>query len=219
MTTLKSRAVAEGLGTAVLLAAVVGSGIMGQRLAAGNDAIALLANSIATGATLVCLILALGPISGAHLNPAVTVMTAASGDLPWQHAWVYVGAQLVGAIGGVVLANVMFGLAPITPSTHIRTGPNLWLSEFVATAGLLTTIILVARHRAEAVPAAVGCYIMAAYWFTASTSFANPAVTLARTLTDTFAGIRPNDAAGFVLAQTAAAGFVIVTRRILRPER
>lgn len=209
------RVLAETLGTAVLLTAVVGSGIMGERLAGGNDAIALLANSLATGATLVCLILALGPISGAHLNPAVTAVAAAHGDLSWGEALRYILAQVIGAGLGVIVANLMFDLDPVSLSTHIRTGPHLWLSEAIATAGLLAVIILVARHRAEAVPVAVGCYITGAYWFTSSTSFANPAVTLARTLTDTFAGIRPDDVAGFILAQTAAVAIVILARRRL----
>ncbi len=215
MSEFSQRVLAETLGTAVLLTAVVGSGIMGERLAGGNDAIALLANSIATGATLVCLILALGPVSGAHFNPAVTVVAAAHGDLPWREAWRYILGQLIGAGLGVVVANLMFGLDPVSLSTHIRTGPHLWLSEAIATAGLLAVILLVARQRANAVPMAVGCYITGAYWFTSSTSFANPAVTLARTMTDTFAGIRPDDVAGFILAQTAAVAIVILARRRL----
>ena len=216
MNDFRSRLLAEGLGTAGLLAAVVGSGIMGQRLAGGNDAIALLANSLATGVTLTCLILALGPISGAHFNPAVTVVAAAGGELTWREAGGYLGAQVVGGALGVVVANLMFDLGPVTLSTQVRTGPNLWLGEFVATTGLLAVILLVARHRATAMPAAVGCYITGAYWFTSSTSFANPAVTLARALTDTFAGIRPADVAGFVAAQAAAVAIVILVRRGLR---
>jgi glycerol uptake facilitator-like aquaporin len=203
--TLLQRTAAEFIGTLFLLAAVVGSGIMGDRLAAGNVAIALLANSIATGAALVAIILAFGPISGAHLNPAVTLADAWRGGTPWSETPAYIAAQLTGAIAGVATAHLMFGLPLFAASTHIRSGPSQLFSEFIATFGLLAVIWGCARHRPTTTPFAVGAYITAAYWFTASTSFANPAVTLARCLTDTFAGIRPIDVAPFVTAQLAGA--------------
>lgn len=196
---------AEALGTALLLAAVVGSGIMGDRLAQGNVAIALLANTIATGAALVALILTLGPISGAHFNPAVTLSDALLGGLPWRMVPGYVAAQVIGAFAGVACAHAMFGLPVFSLSQHVRSGPAQLFSEFVATFGLLAVIWGVVRSRSSAVPFAVGAYITAAYWFTASTSFANPAVTLARAATNTFAGIRPEDAPGFVVAQLIGA--------------
>jgi glycerol uptake facilitator-like aquaporin len=203
--TLARRVTAEGFGSAMLLAGVVGSGIMGDRLAGGNVAIALLANSTATGAVLVCLILALGPISGAHLNPAVTVCDASQGGLPWRDAAGYVAAQAIGALVGVVVAHIMFQ-EPLSFSRHARQGPAQVLSEFVATFGLLVVIWGTARLRSPAVvPFAVGAYVTAAFWFTASTSFANPAVTVARCFTDTFAGIRPGDVPGFVIAQMLGA--------------
>ncbi|AXQ28003.1 aquaporin family protein [Solimonas sp. K1W22B-7] len=202
--TLAQRAGAEALGSAFLLAAVVGSGIMGERLAGGNVAIALLANAIATGGALVALIVAAGPVSGAHFNPAVSLMLAARGDLPWREFPVYAAAQVIGAVAGVVAAQLMFGLPLIEFSQKLRAGPALMFSEFVATLGLLLLIASLSRHRPEAAPWAVAAYIVGAYWFTASTSFANPAVTLARCLTDSFAGIRPQDVAGFVAAQLAA---------------
>jgi glycerol uptake facilitator-like aquaporin len=197
--------VAEFAGTLFLLAAVVGSGIMGERLAAGNVALALLANTIATGAALAALILAFGPISGAHLNPAVTLADAWQGGIRWREATAYVVAQIAGAFAGVAAAHLMFGLPLFLASTHVRSGPAQLFSEFVATFGLLSVIWGCVRHRPSAVPFAVGAYISAAYWFTASTSFANPAVTLARSATNTFAGIRPADVAGFVAAQLAGA--------------
>ena len=203
--TLFKRATSEGLGTALLLAAVVGSGIMGERLADGNVAIALLANSIATGAALVALILAFGPISGAHFNPAVTLADAAAGGLRWREVPVYVVAQVLGAFLGVAAAHGMFSCALFTASTHARAGAPQLLSEFVATFGLLSVIWGCARSRPSTVPFAVGAYITAAYWFTASTSFANPAVTLARAATDTFAGIRPADVPGFIVVQLLGA--------------
>lgn len=203
--TLARRAASEGVGTALLLATVVGSGIMAERLAGGNVAIALLANTIATGAGLVALILAFGPISGAHFNPAVTLVDAWQGGLARRDVPAYVVAQCAGAAAGVVLAHVMFGEAPVTLSRHVRAGAGQWVSEAVATFGLLGVIWSCARRRPSAAPFAVGAYITAAYWFTASTSFANPAVTLARTLTDTFAGIRAVDAPAFVLAELAGA--------------
>src|SRR5579872_4931902 len=199
------RAVAEGVGTAILLAAIVGSGIMAQRLSGGNVAVALLANAIATGGVLVCLIAALGPISGAHFNPAVTIADAVQGGIAWQDVAPYVAAQITGALGGVALANVMFGLPPFFASHHVRGGPILLLSEFVATFGLLLVIWGCVRFKNAFVPFAVAGYIVGAYWFTPSTSFANPAVTIARSLSDTFAGIRPADVPGFIGAQLAGA--------------
>ena len=202
---LARRATAEFLGTAFLLAAVVGSGIMGERLAGGNVAIALLANTIATGAALVALILTFGPVSGAHFNPAVTIADATLGGIAWSEVPVYVGAQIVGAFAGVAAADVMVGLPIFFASQHARSGPAQLFSEFVATFGLLAVIWGCSRRRSSAVPFAVGAYITAAYWFTASTSFANPAVTIARAASDTFAGIRPLDVPGFILAQMIGA--------------
>jgi glycerol uptake facilitator-like aquaporin len=215
--TLGRRVVAEALGTALLLAVVVGSGIMGERLAGGNVALALMANTLATGAGLVAIILAFGPISGAHLNPAVTVADAALGGISWRDVPVYVLAQVTGAFVGVALAHAMFGEPIFAASQHLRAGRAQFLSEFVATFGLLAVIWGVARRRAAAVPFAVGAYITAAYWFTASTSFANPAVTLARAATNTFAGIRPADAPAFVVAQCIGAGAATVLFRWLVP--
>jgi glycerol uptake facilitator-like aquaporin len=209
------RLVAEGVGTALLLAGVVGSGIMGERLAGGNVALALLANTVATGAVLVALILTFGPISGAHLNPAVTLADAWAGGLPWAEVPGYLLVQVGGAFAGVASAHLMFGEPLFALSHHARPGlPQLW-SEFVATFGLLAVIRGGVRQRSAALPFAVGAYITAAYWFTASTSFANPAVTLARAATDTFAGIRPLDAPGFVLAQMLGAGTATVLFRWL----
>jgi glycerol uptake facilitator-like aquaporin len=193
--------VAEFFGTALLLAAVVGSGIMGERLAGGNVALALLANSIATGSALVAIIMTFGPISGAHLNPIVTLSDATQGGMSWRNVPVYVAAQIAGAFSGVAAANAMFGMPILFASQHARSGLAQVFSEFVATFGLMAVIWGCVRKRPSAVPAAVAAYITAAYWFTASTSFANPAVTLARAATDTFAGIRPSDVPGFVLAQ------------------
>lgn len=192
---------AEALGTCVLLATVVGSGIMGVRLSQGNDAIALLANATATAGVLYVLITVLAPISGAHFNPAVTLAMRLRGEMRSRESAAYIAVQLLAAVAGVMLAHAMFDEAWLQPGTHVRSGAGQWLSEAVATAGLLLTILLGARHRPTAVPALVGSYIFAAYWFTASTSFANPAVTLARSLTQSFAGIRPADVGGFVLAQ------------------
>src|SRR6202048_680031 len=199
------RAVAEALGTAFLLAAVVGSGIMGERLAGGNVAIALLANTLATGAVLVALILTFGSISGAHFNPAVTLADASQGGLAWREVPGYIAAQISGAFAGVAAAHLMFGEPVFFASRHVRTGGAQLFSEFVATFGLLSIIWGCARLRSSAVTFAVGAYITAGYWFTASTSFANPAVTLARSASNTFAGIRPADVAGFVSAQLAGA--------------
>lgn len=197
--------VAEALGTAFLLAIVIGSGIMGERLAGGNVALALLGNTLSTGAGLVVLILTFGPISGAHFNPAVTLADAWQGGLPWRDVPGYLAAQTVGAFAGVAAAHAMFGEAVFFASQHVRTGPAQWWSEFVATFGLLAVIWGCAKQRPSVVPFAVGLYITSAYWFTASTSFANPAVTLARAASDTFAGIRPLDAPGFIVAQLLGA--------------
>jgi glycerol uptake facilitator-like aquaporin len=214
---LLRRTVAEFMGTLFLLAAVVGSGIMAEKLAAGNVALALLANTIATGAALVALILAFGPISGAHLNPAVTLADAWQGGIAWRETPAYIAAQLAGAFGGVATAHVMFGLTLFTVSTHVRNGPAQMFSEFIATFGLLSVIWGCSRHRPSVVPFAVGAYITAAYWFTASTSFANPAVTLARSASNTFAGIRPGDTVEFVIAQLAGAFAATLLFRWLAP--
>jgi glycerol uptake facilitator-like aquaporin len=211
------RAVAEALGTAFLLSAIVGSGIMGERLAAGNIAIALLANSLATGAILVALILTFGPISGAHLNPAVTLVDASQGGLAWREVPVYIAAQIAGAFAGVAAAHLMFGEPVFSASRHARAGGPQLFSEFMATFGLLSIIWGCARLRSSAVPFAVGAYITGAYWFTSSTSFANPAVTLARAASDTFTGIRPADAPGFILAQLAGAIAATLLFRWLTP--
>jgi glycerol uptake facilitator-like aquaporin len=205
MKTLPQRMTAEFVGTLFLVAAVIGSGIMGERLAAGNVAIALLANTIATGAALVALILTFGPISGAHFNPAVTLADAMEHGIRWPDVPGYVVAQCVGGVCGAVVAHLMFGLPWYSVSKHTRHGGAQVFSEFVATFGLLCVIWGCSRVRATAVPFAVGCYITAAYWFTASTSFANPAVTIARSLSDTFAGITPADAPLFIVAQLAGA--------------
>jgi glycerol uptake facilitator-like aquaporin len=198
---LRARTTAEFLGTAFLLAAVVGSGIMGEQLAAGNFAIALLANTLATGAILVVLILILEPISGAHFNPAVTLAMAWEESLPWSEVPVYLAAQIAGAFAGVASAHLMFGMPLFFASVNPRHGAAQLWSEFVATFGLLLVICSCARFRPAATAYAVGAYITAAYWFSASTSFANPAVTLARSASNTFAGIRPLDAPAFIAAQ------------------
>ena len=203
--TLGRRLVAEGLGTAFLLAAVVGSGIMGERLAGGSVALALLANSAATGAALFALILTFGPISGAHFNPAVTLADAWLGGVSWREAQGYICVQVVGAVAGVVAAHLMFSEPLLAASTTVRAGSPQVFSEFVATFGLVAVSWGCARQRTSAVALAVAAYITAAYWFTASTSFANPAVTLARAATDTFAGIRPADALPFIAAQLLGA--------------
>jgi glycerol uptake facilitator-like aquaporin len=213
---LPRKLLAEFIGTAVLLATVVGSGIMGVALSGGNDAIALLANAAATAGVLYVLISVLGPISGAHFNPAVTVAMRLRGSLGTTEAFAYVVVQIVAAIAGVVLAHAMFDLPLLQPGTRMRTGTAQWLSEAVATGGLLLTILLGDRFRPAALPALVASYIFAAYWFTASTSFANPAVTLARALTRTFAGIRPQDTGGFMLAQFAGMIGALVAASLLR---
>jgi glycerol uptake facilitator-like aquaporin len=201
MPSLTQRAVAEALGTAFLLATVIGSGIMAQRLAGGNEALALLCNTLPTGAILTVLILIFGPVSGAHFNPAVSLAFALRGELPWPMVRTYLAAQICGAILGVWTAHLMFELPLWQLSTHIRTGPGQWIAEAVATFGLLLTIFGCVARAPGAVAYAVGLYITAAYWFTASTSFANPAVTLARAFSDTFAGIAPAGVVAFVAAQ------------------
>lgn len=214
---LATRLAAEALGTALLLATVVGSGIMGETLAAGNAAVALLANAAATAGALYVLIALFGPLSGAHFNPAVTLAMWVRGELDARAASGYVAVQVVAAIAGVLLAHAMFGQPLLQPGDQARTGSAQWLSECVATFGLLLTILLGARHRPAALPALVAAWIFAAYWFTASTSFANPAVTLARALTRTFAGIRPQDVGGFVVAQMMGAGCAIAIAAWLLP--
>lgn len=211
------RLVAEAIATALLLAAVVGSGIMAERLSGGNTALALLANTLATGAMLVALILTFGPASGAHMNPAVTLADASQGSISWRLVPGYLMAQLLGAFLGVILAHLMFGEPVFTASRHVRSGAAQLLSEFIATFGLLSVISGVSRKRETAVPFAVGAYITGAYWFTASTSFANPAVTLARAATDTFSGIRPVDVPSFVAAQFLGAFAATLLFRWLVP--
>jgi glycerol uptake facilitator-like aquaporin len=201
--TLAQRVVAEGLGTAFLLAAVVGSGVMAAKLSGGNGALALLCNTLPTGAILAVLILTFGPISGAHFNPAVSIAFALRGQLPVQIAAVYIATQIVGGIAGVWAAHAMFDLPLWQLSATVRTGPGQWLAETVATFGLVMTILGCVARTPAAVPYAVGLYITSAYWFTASTSFANPAVTIARSLSNTFAGIAPANVAAFVAAQLA----------------
>ena len=212
--TLVRKLAAEAIGTALLLATVVGSGIMADSLAAGNDAVALLGNTAATGAMLYVLITLLGPISGAQFNPAVTMLLAPKADkVP------YIIVQIIAAIVGVIIAHVMFGLDPVQVSTHARVGPSQWFSEGVATFGLLMTIIVGIRHKPDAVPALVAMWVVAGYWFTSSTSFANPAVTIARALTDTFAGIRPDGVLGFIAAQLIGATLAFyVSRWLIDPE-
>ena len=213
------RLLAEGIGSAFLLMAVVGSGIMGERLAGGNIAVALLANSLATGFALAVLIFAIGPISGAHFNPLVTVGAAVQGSFRWNAVVPYVLAQVTGAVLGVVSTHVMFGLPVVERSLHVRSGIGQWWSEAVATFGLLMVIRAGERGKGAAAPLAVGGYIAAAYWFTASTSFANPSVTIARMLTDTFAGISPGDVPAFIGAQTIGAGSAWVLSRKVSPTR
>lgn len=205
------RTVAEALGTAFLLAVVIGSGIMGERLAGGNMAIALLANAIATGCGLAVLILMFGAVSGSHFNPVVTLAEAWQKNLAWRDVLPYICAQSLGAFAGAAAAHLMFGDPLFFASTHVRTGAAQWWSELIATFGLLGTIISCSRSRPAATPFAVALYITAAYWFTSSTSFANPAVTLARAASNTFAGIRPDDVPGFIVAQLlgAAAGTTV----------
>jgi glycerol uptake facilitator-like aquaporin len=207
--TLGRRVFAEGLATAFLLAVVVGSGVMGERLAGGNVAIALLANALATGCGLAALIVTFAPISGAHMNPVVTLALAVRGDHAWREVPGFIVAQFVGAVIGVWVAHAMFELPVLETSRHVRTGWPQLFSEGVATFGLLVIVLRGSRHRPDAVPWTVACYITAAYWFTASTSFANPAVTFARSLTDTFAGIHPSGVPGFVFAQCVGAALAL----------
>jgi glycerol uptake facilitator-like aquaporin len=216
---LRQRLGAEFLGTAFLLATVIGSGIMGERLAGGNEALALLANTLATGAILVVLITMLAPISGAHFNPAVTTVFLLQKKMEPGEAAGFVVAQVAGALIGVWAAHLMFNEATLQLSTKVRTGPSQWFSEWVAAFGLVLTILLTLRAWTDAVAAAVGLYITAAYWFTASTSFANPAVTIARAFSDTFAGIRPIDAPLFIVAQMAGAIAALYTCRALTAEQ
>ena len=216
---MTKKILAEALGALLLTACVVGSGIMGETLAGGNVAIALLANAVATGAALVALILTFGPVSGAHFNPAVTLADAALGGIRWHEVPIYLVSQVTGACLGVAAAHGMFERALFELSTRARTGAPQLFSEFVATFGLLSVIWGCVRSRPAAVPFAVGAYITAAYWFTASTSFANPAVTLARSITDTFSGIRPADAPGFIIAQLAGAAAATAFFRWLIPGR
>jgi glycerol uptake facilitator-like aquaporin len=211
MPSLARRIFAEWLGTAFLLAAVVGSGIMAERLAGGNIALALLCNTIPTGAILVVLILVFGPLSGAHFNPAVSIAFAVRRELPWSIAAVYVVAQIIGAVAGVWAAHLMFALPVWQLSTTSRAGAGQWLAEAVATFGLLLTIFGCAARSPAAIPYAVGLYITSAYWFTASTSFANPAVTIARSLSDTFSGIAPSDVFAFIAAQFIGMAMAVVT--------
>lgn len=215
MPPLRTRLLAEFVGSMLLLATVVGSGIMGVQLSAGNDGIALLANAGATAGMLYVLIVLLGPVSGAHMNPIVSLVFRLRGELSTRDAIAYAIVQMVGAVSGVLLAHAMFGLELVQPGIHARTGVPQLLSEGVATFGLVLTILLGLRQRPAAVPVLVAAYIFAAYWFTASTSFANPAVTLARALTRSFSGIRPQDVGGFVLAQFAGALLGLIAARAL----
>jgi glycerol uptake facilitator-like aquaporin len=219
MPALPQRLFCEWLGTAFLLAAVVGSGIMAEKLAGGNGAVALLCNTLPTGAILVVLILVFGPLSGAHLNPAVSVAFALRGEMPWPTVLAYIVAQVVGGLIGVWAAHLMFEMPIWQFSSTVRTGAGQWLAEAVATFGLLLTVFGCGARRPDAVPFAVGLYITAAYWFTASTSFANPAVTIARSLSDTFAGIAPAGAPAFVAAQFAGMFAAVIISRWLWRER
>ena len=216
-TPLPRRLVAEALGSAILVATVVGSGIMAEQLAGGNQAIALLGNTIPTGAILVVLITILGPVSGAHFNPAVTLVFATRGETPWSEVVPYIVVQCVGAILGTVLAHLMFDLAPLAIGIKARSGPSQWLAEAVATFTLVLTILGGLRYSPSAIPWLVGLVITAAYWFTASTSFANPAVTLARGFTTTFAGIAINHVPAFIIAQLIGAAVAAVVSAQLFP--
>jgi glycerol uptake facilitator-like aquaporin len=208
---IRRRLVAEGIGTALLVAVVVGSGIMGEQLADGNDAVALLGNTLATGAALVVLILIFGPISGAHFNPLVSLSFALQGQLRWPDLVAYLSVQVAAAIAGALLAHAMFDQPLLQVSAHVRTGTGVWIGEIVASFALLATIIGCLRNAPQAVPYAVGLVITAGYWFTSSTSFANPAVTIARSLTDSFSGIRPLDVPAFVVAQVVGAFLATIT--------
>jgi len=216
---LGRRLAAEALGAFFLFATVIGSGIMAERLSGGNAAVALLGNTLATGAMLFVLITMLGPISGAHMNPAVSLVAAARHELSWRDAGAYILAQLAFGILGAWAAHLMFGLPILQYSTKARTGLGMWTGEFIATFGLVLTILGTVRFRREWVPASVALYIMAAYWFTSSTSFANPAITVARSLSNTFAGVAPSDVPMFIVAQlTGAALAVLVARRLFAPD-
>ena len=212
---LRNKVIAEFLGTGVLLATVVGSGIMGVNLSQGNNGVALLANAAATAGILYVLISTLGPISGAHFNPAVSLVMRVNGELNNRELLLYFVAQLFGALLGVLLAHAMFEQTLIQPGTRVRTGLAQYLSEATATFGLLTTILLATKQKSTQIPALVASYIFAAYWFTSSTSFANPAVTIARSLTQSFAGIRPDDVAGFIAAQLIGAGLAYLCFRFV----
>ena len=214
---LKRRLAAEGLGSFLLFATVIGSGIMAANLSGGNDALALLANTAATGAMLFVLITILGPISGAHMNPAVSLVAATRGELGWREAALYIAAQLIFGILGAWAAHIMFDLPAFQLSVKARTGLGQWLGEAIATFGLILTILGTVRHRQAWVPATVALYITAAYWFTSSTSFANPAITVARSLSDTFAGIAPHDVPPFIAAQLLGAGLAALLARWLFP--
>ena len=216
MPALGRRLLAEGVGTAFLLMAVIGSGIAAQRLSPGDVGLQLFENAVATAFALMALIWAFGPVSGAHFNPAVTLADVVLNRRPVREGIAYVGAQVVGGIAGAVLANLMFALPPVTWSTKVRSGPDLWLAEVIATLGLLFVIFLIPRHRAAVIPVAVGAYIGAAYFFTSSTSFANPAVTMARMFSDTFAGIYPASAPIFIVMQLVGAGLAIGLVTLLR---
>ncbi|MDW3097985.1 MAG: MIP/aquaporin family protein [Alphaproteobacteria bacterium] len=207
--TLTRRLAAEAVGTAILVGTVVGSGIMGVALASGNDAVALLGNTIATGAILVVLIMVFGPVSGAHFNPAVTFAFWLKRDITLAAALAYIVVQVAGGLVGTGLAHAMFELDIVQASTHVRAGPPQWLGEFLATFALLASILALLKTRPEAIPYAVGLVITAGYWWTSSTSFANPAVTIARAFTDTFAGIRPDDVGPFIAAQLIAAASAV----------
>jgi len=213
---LRRRLLAEFIGTALLLAAVVGSGVMATNLSGGNAGLALLANAATAAGTLYALIALFGPICGAHFNPAVTLAMRLLGELESRDAAAYLVVQFTGAIAGVLLAHALFGLPLLQSGTHARTGGPQWASETVATFGLILTVLLGARHRPAALPGMVASYLFAAYWFTASTAFANPAATVARALTQTFAGLRPQDVAGFVAAQLAGMGLALATARALQ---
>jgi glycerol uptake facilitator-like aquaporin len=212
---LSRRLLSEGLGTAILVATVIGSGIMAERLAGGNQAIALLGNTIPTGAILVVIITILGPVSGAHFNPAVTLVSAARGTMPWNEVGAYILVQCAGGIAGTVLAHLMFDLAPLAIGTTVRSGPSQWLAEAVATFTLILAILGGLRYAPSAIPWLVGLTVIAAYWFTASTSFANPAVTLARGFTTTFAGIAMNHVPAFILAQLIGAAIAALAASAL----
>jgi glycerol uptake facilitator-like aquaporin len=216
--TLARRLAAEGVGSALLFATVVGSGIMAERISGGNVGLALLANTLATGAILFVLITMLGPISGAHFNPAVSIVAASRGDLVWREVAIYCFIQITCGILGVWIAHIMFDVPIIQFSTHVRAGTGQWTGEAVATFGLVLTIIGTSRHRASWIPATVALYIIAAYWFTSSTSFANPAIAIARSLTDSFSGISPADVPGFIAAQLLGAGLAAVMGRYLFDE-